>query len=263
MALPAAQKDAIAVVTGASSGIGVELARLLAQRGHPLLLVARREDRLEELAAELRRAHGVDVEVHAADLADEAGRAGLIAALERRTVAVLCNNAGYGSYGAFAAADQANERAMTVVNVTAVLELTGAVVPGMVERGAGAVLNVGSIAGNQPTVGMATYAASKAFVNSFSEALHAELKGTGVTCTLLTPGPVVTEFATVAGTGDLERELPGKVAVAEVARQAVEGMEKGRRVVVPGAIVKALAAGGRYAPRAILLPLSRRFGGRA
>ncbi len=255
-----ARPSAIVVVTGASSGIGSELARELAERGHALLLTARRRDRLERLADELRTDHGVAVDVHPADLADRADRARLIAALDARTISGLCNNAGFGSFGRFADADQAFERSMVEVDVVALHELLGAVVPRMVERGAGAVLNVGSIAGVQPVVGMATYGGAKAFVNSLSEALHAELSGTGVSCTLLTPGPVRTEFADVAGAQDMESQLPGKMPAAEVARQAVDGMEKGTRVVVPGLIVKAISTGGRYTPRSVLLPLSRRFG---
>jgi short-subunit dehydrogenase len=149
---------------------------------------------------------------------------------------------------------------MVQLNVAAVHELTLAFLRPMVERRAGAILNVASLAAFQPVPGMATYAATKAFVQSFSEALHAELAGTGVSCTVLAPGPVPTEFGAVAGTEDLDSLVPGFVTEPpeEVAAAAVRGMLRGRRSVVPGTATKALATGGRYVPRSILLPAARR-----
>jgi short-subunit dehydrogenase len=261
MSLPEPEADDTVVITGASSGIGTELARLIAARGHGVTLVARRVERLEELAEELRLAHGVRAQALPCDVGDQDDRAALIGKLRssREQIAGLCNNAGFGSYGPFHELSLDREQEMVRVNVEAVHELSGAFLDGMVERGAGAILNVGSIAGFQPVAGFATYGATKAFVVAFSEALSADLAGTGVSCTVLCPGPVRTEFSEVAGVEDLEEQAPGPFTVAaeDVARQGLEGMVKGKRSVIPGLGVKAIAAGGRFAPRTLLLPLSR------
>lgn len=266
MALPAPDPSATCVVTGASAGIGTELARQLAARGHGLTLVARRRDRLEALAAELRARHGVRVDVHDCDLGDDAARARLIDALRagERRVDVLCNNAGYGSFGRFHELPADREKAMVRVNVVALHELMADFLPGMVERGRGAILNVGSMAGFQPQPHNATYAATKAFVNSFSEAVAAELAGTGVSVTVLCPGPVDTEFGDVAGVGDIESRLPGFMSqpAADVARAGIEGMAAGRRMVFPGLAHNAVAQMGRIVPRSLLLPAWARIGDR-
>jgi short-subunit dehydrogenase len=264
MSLPDATPDAVVMITGASSGIGAELTRQLGALGHDLVLVARRRDRLEALADELREAHGIAVRVEPADLSQAAERRRLIAAVEEsgKFVAGLCNNAGFGSYGRVLELDARREAAMVQLNVAAVHELTLAFVAPMVARRAGAILNVASIAAFQPVPGMATYAATKAFVQSFSEALHAELAGTGVSCTVLAPGPVPTEFGEVAGTDASETLVAGFTTTdrEEVAGAAVRGMLRGRRSVVPGTATKALATGGRYVPRSILLGAARRAG---
>ena len=256
MSLPASAPNTTVVVTGASSGIGAELARELVRRGHHVTLVARRADRLEELAAELG-----DADVLPADLADRATRAQLLARLRQagRTLTGLCNNAGFGSFGRLWELDGEREREQVELNVVALQDLTLEVLPALVAHGAGAILNVGSIAGSQPIPGNATYAATKAFVNSFSEALHAELKGTGVSCTLLTPGPVRTEFTEVSGSTDIEDRAPGFTwqTPQDVARQAIDGMEKGRRVVATGLATKVVSTSGRLTPRPLLLPLMR------
>jgi short-subunit dehydrogenase len=266
MALPPPDPSATCVVTGASAGIGLELARQLAERGHAVTLVARRRERLDELAEELRGRHGVGVDVHACDLADDAQRAGLIEALRagERRVDVLCNNAGYGAFGRFhelPAEDQVN---MVRLNVLALHELTATFLPEMVARGQGAVLNVGSLAGFQPGPHNATYAATKAFVNSFSEGVAAELAGTGVSMTVLCPGPVATEFGEVAGVGEIEGRLPGFMSqsAADVARAAIEGMERGKRMVFPGLAENFVAQAGRFVPRSLLLPAWAKLGGR-
>jgi short-subunit dehydrogenase len=265
MSLPEPAPDALVLITGASSGIGAELARRIGELGHDLLLVARRRDRLEALAAELRDAHGIEATAMAVDLADAAGRRRLVQDVEAsgRFVAGLCNNAGFGSFGRVLELDAARENAMVQLNVAAVHELTLAFVRPMVAHRAGAILNVASIAANQPVPGMATYAATKAFVQSFSEALHAELAGTGVSCTVLSPGPVPTEFGEVAGTRGADSLVPGFVIgdAEDVATAAVRGMLRGRRTVVPGTATKALATGGRYVPRSILLEAARRATG--
>ena len=260
MSLPVPSSDCAVVITGASSGIGAEIAKQVAALGHGVVIVARREDRLIELAENIRVDHGVDVIVHPADLRERAAREGLLGAVaeQGRHIVGLANNAGHGSRGRAWELDADVEDGEVKLNVEALHHLTLAVVPEMVRRRAGAVLNVASVAAFQPTPGMATYAATKAFVQSFSEALHAELAGTGVSVTTLCPGPVDTEFGEVAGVDD--SLLPGvlKVSPAEVAAQAVRGMVTGRRSVVPGAPNKALTMAGRYAPRTVLLPIVKR-----
>ena len=262
MALPAPTPRSTCVVTGASSGIGAQVARLLAQRGHGVTLVARREDRIRELAHELAQAHGVRAEAVACDVGDPDGRRRLAREIEELGLAVevLVNNAGFGSAGRFQSLDPEREAEIVRVNVEAVVALCGAHVPAMVARGRGAILNVASTAAYQPLPRQATYAASKAFVLSFTEALYGDLHGTGVTATALCPGPVRTEFFGVAdmeGHFDAVPELVWLTAL-ETARAGVEGLELARRVVVPGAANKVGALGGRLAPRSLLLPLLRR-----
>jgi short-subunit dehydrogenase len=256
MSLPAPDPNATVVVTGASSGIGAELARELSRRGHHVTLVARRRERLEELAAQLGEA-----DVRPADLASAEGRSELLGALRQtgRFVAGLCNNAGFGSFGRLWELDGDEERRMVELNVVALQDLVLELLPAMVKRGSGAILNVGSAAGAQPLPGNATYAATKAFVNSLSEALHSELQGTGVSCTVVMPGPVRTEFVEAADAQEIEGRAPGFTwsTAEDVARQAVEGMARGRRVVLPGAFAKAATTFGRLTPRAALLPLMR------
>lgn len=264
MSLPEPAQDATVVVTGASSGIGAELARALARRGHGLTLVARRAERLTALADELRSRHGVAAAVHSCDLGDADARAELVAELRRGPwVAGLCNNAGFGSIGLFHELPVDHEADQVRLNVCAGHELTGAVLPEMVRRGAGAILNTASIAAAQPIPKMATYAATKAFVLAFSEAINEELSATGVSVTALCPGPVDTEFNQSAG---VERSggpsMAGilRVSAADVAEEGVRGMVEGRRTVTPGLGAKALATTGRYSPRAFLLPLGKRVG---
>lgn len=260
MSLPKPDPSSTVLVTGASSGIGAELARELARRGYGLTLVARRKERLTELAEECRSAHGVEVEVHAVDLGRSGSRTRLITTLNggEKDVVGVCNNAGFGSFGRFHELDLDNETEMVRLNVDAVHELTGAFLPDMVRRRAGAVLNVGSVAGFQPIPGNATYAATKAFVNSFSEAVHTDLGGTGVSCSVLCPGPVSTEFGEVAGAGEFGSGpdfLWSKPS--EVARAGVGAMVRGKRMVIPGLSNRAAATGGRFVPRSLLLPVAR------
>ena len=257
MPLPPPAADSTCLITGASSGIGSELARELAERGHGVTLVARREERLRELADELADAHGIRAEVVGASVADHDGRAELAAEIERRglTVETLVNNAGYGSTGRFQDLDPDGEEGMVRLNVEAVVGFCGIYASRMVDRGRGAILNVASIAAFQPLPYQATYAATKAFVNSFTEALHTDLAGTGVTVTVLCPGLTETEFGEEAGMGSFD-QLPSFLVddPRDVAHAAVKGLEAGRRSVVPGAHNVISTLGGRFLPRTLLLP---------
>ncbi len=257
MSLPSPAADRAALVTGASSGIGAEIARNLAGRGHQVILVARSEAKLAALAAEL----GAQAHVLPADLSDRASRAALldrVAALGL-AVDVLVNNAGLSTMGPVHRSDPEAELNMVEVDVAAVVDLTSRFLPAMVERGAGGVLNVASTAAFQPLPGQAGYGAGKAFVLSYTQSLSGELKGTGVTATVLCPGPVATGFGEAAGftKEDAENALPSFMwlPAAEVAAQAVEGLDRGRVVVIPGAANKAGAAFARLAPRRLLVPI--------
>jgi uncharacterized protein len=264
MALPPPSRGSTVLVTGASSGIGAELARELAARGYGLTLTARRADRCAELAARLEREHGVRAAVETCDLADAGAREALVDRLRAgdREVVGVCNNAGRGSAGPFHTLALESEAELVRINVEALHHLTGAFLPRMVSQGVGAVLNVASLAGFQPLPGMATYSATKAFVITLSEAVHAEVSPSGVSVTCLAPGPVHTEFGSIAGSEGADMRAPEQVfvAVEDVARQAVDGMVEGRRMVIPGVPAKAAALGGRLAPRSLLLRLVSRSG---
>lgn len=228
-----------ALITGASSGIGEAVARDVAARGvGRLILVARRRDALERLAEEFRAEHGAEVEVLLADLADPAGRllVGERLADPGAPVDLLVNNAGFGTSGSFAELDPAAEERMVAVNVVALQQLTRAVLPGMLDRSRGAVLNVASIASLVPMPGMATYAATKAFVASFSEALHEETRGSGVTVSAALVGFTRTEFADHLPDASGADGVPGFawMDAADVAREMVDGTGKGQALVVPG-----------------------------
>ena len=248
----------VVVITGASAGIGAEFARQLAARGYGVTLVARREERLRELAAELGdRAH-----VHACDVTDAGAREGLAAALEAQGLAVevLINNAGFSTSGQFWKSERGRELDMIRTNIEAVVDFCALFTPAMVERARGAVLNVASTASFQPLPMQAGYAATKAFVLSFTEAIHAELRPHGVAVTALCPGPVKTEFAEVAGLEDAETSLPGAFwdTPDSVARAGIDGLARGKRVVIPGVLNRAGAIGGQHAPRSVVLRLASR-----
>jgi uncharacterized protein len=251
---------ATALITGASAGLGTEFARLFAADGHDVVLVARRRERLDALAAELT---GVKAHVIAIDLGATDAVAKLVAELERRGLEIdfLVNNAGFGSSGAFHANDAARELEMVQVNVTALVGLTRALLPGMVARGRGRILNLGSTAGFQPGPFMAVYYASKAFVNSFTEALWFELKGTGVTATVSCPGATATEFGGVAGNDKSRLFRMGAARADVVARQAYRAMQAGRPMIVHGLknklAVQAVRVGPRATVRAIAGALNR------
>lgn len=227
--------DRWALVTGASSGIGAEFARLLAARGMHLVLAARRKDRLEQLAEELHTRHGTISDVVPCDLADPGGPDQLISAVERqgRTIELLVNNAGYAVVSDIANTDPANVLRMLRVNIAALTQLTYQFLPGMLERGHGAIINLSSVAGLQPVAYMGAYAASKAYVLHFSEALWAELRGTGVSVMGLCPGATATEFFEVAGVkGWLKKRHSHEPSY--VARKALRALERKRPVAVVG-----------------------------
>ncbi|HZC51018.1 MAG TPA: SDR family oxidoreductase [Mycobacterium sp.] len=256
MSLPKPDTDTTVVITGASSGIGAELARGLARRGFPLLLVARRRERLDELANEVGAEYSVAVEVMPLDLSDGKARVKLANRLRSEPIAGLCNSAGFGTSGVFYTLPLERESEEVTLNALALMELTHAVVPGMVERGAGAVLNIASIAGFQPMPYMAVYSATKAFVQTFSEAIHEELHGSGVSVTVLCPGPVPTEWAEIANAERFSLSI-AQVSPPDVAEAAIGGMLAGRRSVVPGVVPKVVSTSGRFAPRSLLLPAIR------
>lgn len=239
----------ITLITGASAGLGADFARQCSAQGQRLVLVARRQDRLELLASALGNARAV-----AADLGKPGAAARLMAdiAAHGETVDCLINNAGFGQWGQVVDLDGDRQRDMIDLNCGALVELCRAVVPTMIERGAGAILNVASTAAFQPGPGMATYFASKAFVLSFSEALHEELRGTGVRVSALCPGPTKTEFGEVAGfTGNGAFDRLSATS-ENVVRAGLAGLARNKAVVIPGLANKAGAQGHRLLPRSWL-----------
>jgi short-subunit dehydrogenase len=261
MALSAPRPTGTALITGSSSGIGADIARELAARGHGLTLVARREEKLKALADELSQAHGVRVEVMAADISSPEARAALPGRIDALglVVDILVNNAGSTTVGLIQRADHAAEIGVVRTNVEAVVDLCTLFVAGMVERGRGAILNTASTAAFQPIPGNAVYAASKSFVLSYGRALGVELHGTGVTVTTLCPGPVKTGFADAAGMTDeiAEQSTPKFmwVSASRVAKTAVEALAAGRSVVIPGTPNRVLAMASHLMPKGLVLPL--------
>jgi short-subunit dehydrogenase len=240
----------VALVTGASAGLGVDFARQLAAKGMRLVLVARRKDRIDALAAELGNARAV-----AADLSLPGASDALMADLgaHGEHVELLVNNAGFGLAGRFARLDSKRQRQMNDLTCGTLVELAHAVLPGMIERKSGAILNVASTAAFQPGPGMAVYFATKAFVLSFSEALHEEVRKHGVVISALCPGPTATEFGDVAGwkpAGPSAKIFVDMAAnSASVVRASLEGLENGRAIVIPGLLNKATAQAHRLFPR--------------
>jgi len=261
VSLPSPTTDNRAVVTGASSGIGTALAAELAGRGYSLILVARRGDLLDELAQRLTLAHGITAEVRAVDLADREQRAPLVDELAGRDIAILCNNAGVATFGPVAELDPAYERAQLELNAVAVHDLTLAVLPGMLARRAGGILISGSAAGNMPIPNNATYAASKAFANTFSESLRGELKDTGVHVTLLAPGPVRTEAPDPAEASIVDRMVPDFMWVSSeyTAKVSIDALARNKMRIVPGVISKGMSVAGQYSPRALSAPIAGAF----
>jgi short-subunit dehydrogenase len=267
MALPKPRSSSAALVTGASAGIGSEIARELARRGHNVVLVARRKPLLEELAEELSAAHGIRAETIACDLGKPAPRGRLSGQVEELglEVEILINNAGFATGGPFVKSDPGRELEQVRVLVEAVVFLTSAFAPGMVKRRRGAILNVASTAAMQPLPYAAGYSAAKAYVLTFSEALHQELGTDGITVTALCPGPVETDFWTgadwqVGGKRSFEKAFPSPALVSppDVARAGVRGLESGSRVVIPGLPMRAAMLASRYIPHALKLPVIER-----
>jgi short-subunit dehydrogenase len=250
-----------ALITGASAGLGLELAQIFAADGHDLVLVARRRTELDALAARLTAEHGIAACVMAEDLADPGAPARILAELERRRIEVefLVNNAGFGTRGAFAERELRRELEMVQVNVTTLVHLTGLLLPPMVARGHGRILNLGSTAGFQPGPFMAIYYATKAFVNSFSEALAFELAGTGVTATVSCPGATATEFSKVAGTDKSRLFKSGAMPAAEVAAHAYRAMMAGKTTAIPGVRNKFLLQIQRASPRSAVRGITARM----
>ena len=249
-----------ALITGASSGIGYEISRVLAGNGHDLVLVARRENNLRQLAHYLEREYGVKVHTIAADLSDPASAKRIYdnVKAENIPVDILVNNAGAGNWGAFTALDYARDIQALQTNVVALTQLTKLFSRDMVKRGLGKILNIGSVSSFMPGPYMSVYNASKAYVLSFSLALRSELKGTGVSVTAFCPGPTSSEFHQVAGTMDLPvlRRI-NMMGSAQVARLAVKAMHKRKAVEVPGLLNKLAAFGPRFLPRLLVVWIAK------
>lgn len=243
----------VALITGASAGLGVEFARQLSKRGHALVLAARRKDRLEALAEELGNARVV-----ASDLSKAGAARKLVADLDAagEQVGMLVNNAGFGLIGRFAELDPERLRQMIDLNVSTLTDLCRAVAPGMIERRTGGIINVASTAAFQPGPNMAVYFATKAYVLSFTEALHEELKPFGVKVSCLCPGPTRTEFGEVAGfdgNSTFERVV---MESPEVVEAGLNGLDRNHAVVVPGLFNKITAASTRFVPRSVVRKIS-------
>ncbi|NMN95377.1 SDR family NAD(P)-dependent oxidoreductase [Antrihabitans stalactiti] len=261
MSLPIPRKDSVAIVTGASSGIGEQFARQLSALGHRVALTARREDRLTALAAELG---GPDrAVVIAADLSVPEDRDRLAARIEElgAQVDILVNSAGFGVYGAFIESGREREVRQVRVDVEAVVDLMARYLPGMVERGTGVIINVSSSSGFLPSAYNAGYAAAKAHVLYLSEAVNAEVRGTGVSVTAVCPGPVPTEFAELNEAAIFDKVPKSfRVSPERVVADSLKAADKGKRSVVPGGPhVKAFFAPSRLAPPALALALTKRL----
>ncbi|WP_297152031.1 SDR family oxidoreductase [Thermogemmatispora sp.] len=241
-----------ALITGASSGIGLAFAQALAARGMQLILVARSEERLRQLASELQERHGIQAEVIVSDLSREGAATQLASAVRERGLHVdlLINNAGFGTYGPFVEQSPEREHEEIMLNVAALVDLTHALLPAMLARGEGAVINLASLAAFLPIPHMAVYAATKAFVLSFSHALGAEYRRQGLRVLAVCPGPVATNFFAVIGTS--QEDMPGVILSPEqVVAASLHALERGRSQVVPGLLNKLMAFGSHLVPRAL------------
>jgi uncharacterized protein len=251
----------LALVTGASGGIGYELAVILARHGHDLVLVARRADKLAALAERLELDHGIRARVIAKDLARPEAAAEIheTLAAEGLAVDVLVNNAGFGLLGKFAESDLEQDIEMLRLNVESPTRLTRLLLPSMLERGSGRILNVASTAGLQPGPLMAVYYATKAYLLSFSEALANEVAGTGVTVTALCPGPTETGFSSHAGAEQARLFKGSTMDARTVAEAGYAALMSGKPMVIPGARNRLLAFGVRVTPRKVVTQIARRM----
>lgn len=256
--IPAPRKGTYAVVTGASSGIGRAIALELGRRGHDLILVARSTGPMEEIAVQLP---DVDVQVRSVDLSDATARAAFIDELKATEINIIINSAGIATFGNFIDLDYDYERAQFELNATALFELTAAVIPGMVARGEGGIVNVGSAAGNMAIPGNATYVGTKAMVNTFTEALHYELKPAGVICTLLAPGPVREERKDSDQLTEVDDAVPDFLwtTYEDCAIDTLDALAKGKLRVVPGPLSKAMNFVSIYVPRRVTAPIVGKF----
>ncbi|MBN1580062.1 MAG: SDR family oxidoreductase [Anaerolineae bacterium] len=243
-----------ALVTGASGGIGRELSKLFAADGYDVVLIARSESRLQTFATDLSKAYGVKAVTLSYDLGDPAAADAIWSDMKQQeiTVDVLVNNAGFGLLGDFAETDWQEEQSMLNLNVVTLTVLTKRFLPGMVSRGWGRVLNVGSTASFQPVPSMAIYGATKAYVLSFSEALAQEVKGTGVSVTALCPGVTRTGFQARARVGGSRLVGMGIMSAERVARVGYRALMRGRAVIVPGLLNQVMAFSVRLMPRALI-----------
>ena len=257
-ALASAPPRQLALITGASSGIGLDLAKLMAP-DFDLIITARNQSELEKIALELQTAHGNYVHVIPADLTLPEAPQQIFAEIERRglTVDILINNAGFGSYGAFAESDPKTSLNMVEVNIAALTALTRLALPGMIQRKRGKIMNVASTAGFQPGPLMAVYYATKAYVIMFSEAIANELKGSGVTVTCLCPGATATKFAGRANMEESRLFKLGAMRSEDVARAGYKGMMAGKGMVIPGLLNKTVAMSVRFSPRKMVTAISR------
>lgn len=245
-----------ALITGASSGIGEEFAKALSARGYELVLVARRRDRLEALARSLPG----KAQIVTCDLATEAAKLHGDVAKLGVEVDLLVNNAGFGLRGRFSELPVERQAEMVRVNCEAVVVLTGAFLPAMIERGRGGVITVASTAGMQPLPYEATYGASKAFALNLTDALHAELKGTGVKALSVNPGPVPTEWQQVAGYEEAGGTMmPGAIEADQVVREAMAAYDRGKRSMVPGRFFRNFMRINNASPRAVRLAVGERL----
>jgi len=251
----------IVLITGASSGIGLELARCFAADKSDLILVARSRDALESLATELRGLHDIRTEVIVADLAAADSPQKIFNELQSRgrTVDVLVNNAGFGLHGGFSELPLRRQLEIIQVNVSALVELTGLFLPGMLQRGRGGIINVGSVAGFLPGPQMAVYYASKAFVLSFSEALHEELRGTRISITNLCPGPTESKFSDTARSHRVRQSQAKKMSAQEVAEIGHADFRAGKHLSVPGGSNKILSFAPKLLPRTAVRRIVGRY----
>jgi len=250
------EKRPTALITGASSGIGAMFAREYSARGYNLVVAARRTDRLEALAAEITAAHGVSVRVIASDLSVPGAAKKLATAVGKTPIDVLVNNSGWGHIGPFADEDLAGMAAEINVNIVSLTQLSRLFVAPMIERGRGTIINIASTAAYQPVPNMSVYAATKAYVLSFTEALWGELQGTGVVALAVSPGGTATEFFEVAGGRPIGSALMTPTQVVATAMSALEAKSPAPSVIV-GAANRVMAMAGRFVPRRMLISVAK------